>query len=287
MDTFEFGNSLIDQHTWRIIDQSTLGPEFDARQSFAIDDTLCASTGKGLSPAVMRSWIHHNTIVLGIQDTKLPFLKEGIEYLKTEGYKVIVRNSGGLAVVLDETVLNISLIFPDVEKGININRGYDAMLFLIQELLADYNIKVEAYEIIGSYCPGSYDLSVDGKKFAGISQRRVRNGVAVQVYLCVAGSGAERAELIGQFYDKSLKNTETKFVFPTIIPSTMASLSELIAEPITVQQLMLKLLNILKNHSEKMYSSSLTPEEQEILRENLIKIYERNNKVFEDKETEL
>lgn len=276
-------NSLIDQPIWRIIDQSTLGEGFDARHSFAIDDTLCAAAGKGTSPSVMRSWVHHKTIVLGIQDTRLPFLKDGLQYLQEQGYKVIVRNSGGLAVVLDENVLNISLIFPDVEKGIDINRGYDAMLLLIRGLLNDYNMNVEAYEIVGSYCPGSYDLSIGGKKFAGISQRRLRGGVAVQIYLCVADSGAERAELIREFYERSLKNEKTKFEFPKIVPSTMASLSELIGEPITVQQLMLRLLNILKNHSDKLYSSSLTIEEQELLRENITKVYERNAKVFEDK----
>jgi lipoate-protein ligase A len=39
-----------------------------------------------------------------------------------------------------------------------------------------------------SYCPGKFDLSIDGKKFAGISQRRVRGGIAVQIYLCVEGN---------------------------------------------------------------------------------------------------
>ena len=62
-------------------------------------------------------------------------------------------------------------------------------------MFADFEVEIEAKEIVGSYCPGSYDLSIAGKKFAGISQRRIRNGVAVQIYLCVSGSGQERAQL--------------------------------------------------------------------------------------------
>ena len=58
----------------------------------------------------------YNTIVLGIQDTRLPFLEEGISIFKGRGLSVIVRNSGGLAVVLDEGVLNISLVFPKAKR---------------------------------------------------------------------------------------------------------------------------------------------------------------------------
>ena len=48
-------------------------------------------------------------------------------------------------------------------------------------------------------------LSIDGRKFAGISQRRLRQGIAVQVYLCIEGSGAERAELIRELYKVGVK----------------------------------------------------------------------------------
>ena len=51
----------------------------------------------GLSPVTARSWVHHDTIVLGIQDTRLPYLQEGISLLEEAGYQAIVRNSGGLA----------------------------------------------------------------------------------------------------------------------------------------------------------------------------------------------
>ncbi|MBM7605256.1 octanoyl-[GcvH]:protein N-octanoyltransferase [Metabacillus crassostreae] len=272
--------SLIHQPQWRYIDHSSLGPQFDAQHSFAIDDTLCASVGKAVSPAVARTWIHHDTIVLGIQDTKLPFLKDGVEFLNQSGYKVIVRNSGGLAVVLDKNVLNISLIFPDSEKGIDINRGYDAMLALIKYMFKNHGAKIEAREIVGSYCPGSYDLSIDGKKFAGISQRRLRGGIAVQIYLCVSESGEDRADLIRQFYELSLKGASTKFTFPLIKPSTMSSLADLLQTDLTVEKLLLELLLTLKNHSEQIISSSLTPDEQLLFQQNLIRMNDRNDKVF-------
>jgi octanoyl-[GcvH]:protein N-octanoyltransferase len=272
--------TLLKQDEWKIVDQSSLGPHFDARQSFAMDDTLCAAVGNGTSPATARTWVHHKTIVLGIQDTKLPYLQDGISYLKEQGYRVIVRNSGGLAVVLDEGVLNISLIFPETEKGIDINRGYDTMWDLIKRMLAGYGTEIEAGEISGSYCPGSYDLSIGGKKFAGISQRRLRGGIAVQIYLCADGSGASRAELIRRFYELAKKGEPTKFVYPQIVPETMASLSELLHDEITVQTLMLSFLKTLKDLSGRIYAASLSVDEQVLFEKNLLRMYDRNEKVF-------
>ncbi|UZD46903.1 lipoate--protein ligase family protein [Peribacillus frigoritolerans] len=274
-------DSLLMQQEWRIIDQSSVGPQFPALESFAMDDTFCASVGSGKSAAVARAWVHHRTIVMGIQDTKLPFLKKGLDYLEEHGFRAIVRNSGGLAVVLDEGVLNFSLIFPENEQKIEINRGYDAMWKLVQLMFSDFPVKMEAREIVGSYCPGSYDLSINGQKFAGISQRRIRNGVAVQIYLCVNGSGAERASLVKGFYDAAKGNAETKFAYPDIVPSVMASLTELLGVQLSVQDVMLRFLQVLKEHSERIFSDTLSAEEWPLYEAYLTRVVERNDKVFD------
>ncbi|PLS18386.1 octanoyltransferase [Bacillus sp. M6-12] len=272
--------SLLNQPEWRIIDQSSLGPQFHPLQSFAMDDTLCFSAGSGRSPAIARAWVHSKTVVLGIQDTKLPFLEKGLAFLKDQGYDYIVRNSGGLAVVLDEGVLNISLIFPETERKIDINRGYEAMWSLIRVMFQDFNRRIDAYEIEGSYCPGSFDLSIEGKKFAGISQRRIRNGVAVQIYLCVNGSGADRAGLIRDFYSLAKGDAETKFSYPAINPKVMASLSELLDEELRIEDVMLRLLQNLKLYSGRIFSSPLSPEEIPVYDAYFARIAERNEKVF-------
>jgi octanoyl-[GcvH]:protein N-octanoyltransferase len=272
---------LLRQTQWRIIDQSAVGPHFHALQSFATDDTLCASVGAGQAPATARTWVHHNTIVMGIQDTKLPFLQDGVQFLKEQGFQVIVRNSGGLAVVLDEGVLNISLIFPEAEKGIDINRGYETMWALIQRMFADFPVEIEAREIVGSYCPGSYDLSINGKKFAGISQRRLRRGVAVQIYLCVNGSGSERAAMVGKFYELAKRNEVTKFAYPEIVPEVMASLAELLRVELTVSDVMLRLLKELKENSDLLFAGPLNEVELGLLPGYYQRIVERNEKIAE------
>jgi octanoyl-[GcvH]:protein N-octanoyltransferase len=261
---------------WRFIDQTTFGPTFSPLISFATDDTLCASVGESMSEPVIRTWVHHHTVVLGIQDSRLPFINDGIAYLQKYGYEAIVRNSGGLAVVLDEGILNISLIFKE-DKQISINNGYDAMVELIKTMFADKTTKIEAREIVGSYCPGTYDLSIDGKKFAGISQRRVRGGVAVQIYLCVKGSGSERAALIKQFYDIAVNDSETKFTYPVIIPNTMASLNELLQLNLTIQDVMIRLLRTIKHNSSiTIQTTQLFTEELPLYETNLERIKKRN-----------
>nr|WP_239558533.1 lipoate--protein ligase family protein [Peribacillus deserti] len=270
---------MLKQDKWRIIDQSSLGPNFKAIQSFAMDDTLCQSVGADLSPAAARAWVHHSTIVLGIQDTRLPFLEKGLVYLADQGYDYIVRNSGGLAVVLDEGVLNLSLIFQETErKKIDINRGYETMFQLIKYMFKDFPLDIEAREITGSYCPGSYDLSIHGKKFAGISQRRIRNGVAVQIYLSVEGSGSARAQLIHDFYRLAKGDAQTKFEVPDIRPEVMASLSELLQVPLTVQDVMLRFLKTLQEHSSHIYNSGLASEETTQFEGYLKRMIDRNEK---------
>lgn len=273
-------NQLLTQPTWRFIDQSISAKNRSPLESFAMDDTLCHLVGQQMTSPTIRTWVHDHTVVLGIQDHRLPFVQEGIEYLKSGGYDSIVRNSGGLAVVLDEGVLNVSIVLSEKQNAININSGYDVMVDFIKLLFPSVANQIEAYEIVGSYCPGTYDLSIGGKKFAGISQRRLRDGVAVQIYLCIEGSGSERAQLIKNFYDSSLKGEETKFSYPNIQPEVMASLSELLNEKITVQETVLNLQTLLQNLSSNFHPSQLNEEETELYTFYLKRVLERNEKML-------
>ncbi|WP_164172063.1 lipoate--protein ligase family protein, partial [Streptococcus pneumoniae] len=84
------------------------------------------------------------------------------------GYNAIVRNSGGLGVVLDQGVLNISLMFKG-QTETTIDEAFTVMYLLISKMFENENVDIDTMEIEHSYCPGKFDLSIDGKKFAGIS----------------------------------------------------------------------------------------------------------------------
>ncbi len=272
---------LLEQNAWRFWDQSLSGKSRSALESFAADDLLCHVVGQGQSSATVRTWIHDQTVVMGIQDHRLPFVEDAQDFLRTRGYNPIVRNSGGLAVVLDEGVLNISIVLSEKSHSIDIPTGYEVMLAFVQLLFPEAEGKIEAYEIVGSYCPGSYDLSIEGKKFAGISQRRLRQGIAVQVYLCVEGSGSERARLIQEFYSIGIQGEETKFTYPQIKPDVMASLNELLETNFSVQDIVIRIQRLLQHLSKQVISQSLTQEEAELYQFYLERVLKRNQKMLE------
>lgn len=260
-------------HDWRFFNHTRFGREYSALQSFAFDDTLCHSAGNDGSYAI-RAWVHQDTVVLGTQDSRLPFIQDGLSYLAPT-YQTIVRNSGGLAVMLDEGVLNLSLIFQEM-KGWSINAGYDLMVELIRTMFPAFREKIEAREIVGSYCPGSYDLSINNQKFAGISQRRTRGGVAVQIYLCVTGSGSERAEVIKQFYQEALKDGEARYEVPAIRPETMASLEELTGEAFTVPGVLDLALHAMEQLGATIGPSEPNEDEQRVFEQQLKRVTERH-----------
>lgn len=272
--------NYLQQSVWRFWDQSISGIGHSPLESFAADDTLCHLVGQGQSPATIRTWVHDQSVVLGIQDHRLPHIQEGMALLKKRGFEPIIRNSGGLAVVLDPGVLNISLVLSEREEKIDINTGYEIMVTLIKRLFPQVADKIEAYEIVGSYCPGSYDLSIAGKKFAGISQRRLRQGIAIQIYLCIEGSGVERAMLVRDFYEVSLQGEKTKFQYPIIKPEVMASLNELLDESLTVQQTVLTLHQLLISLSDEMKIGTLRTDEMELYTFYLKRVLERNQSML-------
>ena len=272
---------ILKQSTWRFIDQSTAIASESPLVSFAMDDTLCELVGQQMSSPVIRTWVHNASVVLGIQDHRLPYIREGMQLLSAHGYQPIVRNSGGLAVVLDAGVLNLSIVLSEQTEKLSINDGYDVMLDLIKSLFPKAATQIEAYEIVGSYCPGSYDLSIGGKKFAGISQRRIRQGVAVQIYLCIEGSGEERAALIRDFYAESLRGEETKFVYPDVQPEVMASLSELLDEKLTVADVVAQLKALVLSLANEVSEQPLNEAEQEKYDFYLNRVLERNQKMLQ------
>jgi octanoyl-[GcvH]:protein N-octanoyltransferase len=75
----------------------------------------------------------------------------------------------------------------------------------ITKFIQPFVPSVAVGEVANAYCPGKYDLHVNGMKIAGISQRRVRQGVSVHGYISVTGNEQTRLHMIREFYEKSQK----------------------------------------------------------------------------------
>lgn len=143
----------------------------------------------------------------------------------------------------------------------------------------DEPIEIEAYEIEDSYCPGTYDLSVNGKKFAGVSQRRVKDGTAVQVYLAIEGSGSERAELVRQFYQIGKNDEETKFTYPEVNPQVMVTLEEVLNKPMSVEDLVSKINRKLTDNGVQLTKKVLNEQETEWFEKRLNMMKKRNEQM--------
>lgn len=222
---FEFAQ----HHHWTFSDLGTGSSLRSATESLAWQDTfirqiplLNASDSQKNHGLIHFYETYTPSIILGPKDTQLPQLQTGIDFLKMSGYSVHLRAHGGLAVVSDPGVLNIAYITDLSVFPLTIDQAYQEMVTWITLALAPHGLKVEAYEIPQSYCPGTYDLVVEGKKIGGIAQRRFKFGIATAAYLSVTGNQNHRAQIIHDFYKLSQAGT----AYPVVKPSVMASLTE-------------------------------------------------------------
>lgn len=215
--------------TVKLLDATEQSSPVEALFPFAYEEVIGKEVGNGSEPMI-HLWRHEKTFVLGLRDRKLPYATEAMAWLEQQGYKTIVRHSGGAAVPLDRGVVNVSLIFPKRASDMNFRRDFDVMAAFIrlclQPVLQSNVSHIHTGEVEGSYCPGDYDLSINGRKFCGISQRRQTRSYIVQAFVNVDGNGSKRAQLVKEFYSRATGGQSDGNAL-TIEPSTMVSLSEL------------------------------------------------------------
>src|SRR5699024_964258 len=162
---------------------------------------------------------------------------------------------------------------------LDINGHSNTRVNLVKNLLTDYTNKVQAYEIVGSYCSGDYDLSINGVKFAGISQRRVKNGISIQIYLDINGHSNTRANLIKDFYSISLNNTETTIKYPEVDPSVMGSLSSILNKEITDQDILTRLTQLINRYTTSLTKDHFRQTELTQFHKRIEQMHKRNEKI--------
>lgn len=226
---------------------------------FALTDTFTTFSGINQQP-IIHFWQLDQAMILGMKDTRVPDLSSGLASLERDGYNVVLRNAGGLGVIADAGILNLSLILPNTEnKKMSIDEAYTYMWNWIKLAFEDSIHSIEAFEITTSYCPGTFDLSINGKKFAGIAQRRIKNGTAVMIYLSVNGNQQKRGESVRRFYEESLREGFGKNGYPAVDPKVMANLEDLLHKKITVDEVKKRLIDILLDKAHVTIDSELLP----------------------------
>ncbi len=226
------------------LDQSNENEMRDVLFPFALEEWWCRHMNQVKVP-IIHLWTHPRAFVMGLRDSRLPEARAAKQWLEHQGYHTAVRNSGGLAVPLDAGVLNVSLLLPKTAIQMEFHREFFWMTSMIQRVVSSWirenrsgeisSEDIRSGEIRGSFCPGEYDMSIGGRKFCGIAQRRLQQAVSVQAFIIVEGDGEVRAEQVKEFYRRATNHLAITGV-PEIIPQVTASLSQALHQPITVSQ---------------------------------------------------
>ncbi|WP_282936401.1 lipoate--protein ligase family protein [Paenibacillus sp. RC67] len=223
----------MEQMTWSlpegtlIWDRTQHPEQGEVLYPFALEELLCRLVGEGNAAPIVHLWRHPRAFVMGLRDSRLPHAKEAKRWLEDQGYSVAVRNSGGAAVPLDMGVVNVSLILPKKQGQIDFRQDFETMYRLMRDALLSVTPDVTKGEVEGSYCPGDYDLSIGGRKFCGIAQRRQAHAFVVQAFVVVTGKGQIKAELAREFYRIAAEGSDGTS-YPDVQENSMASLQELV-----------------------------------------------------------
>lgn len=260
-----------------VFSQESQSSDSDMSAPFALGEALLRAVGSPNDQPILHFWSLDQAILLGMTDTKLPDLSEGLKVFARASYRPFVRNAGGLAVVCGRGVTNFSLLFPNqTDSPISIDQAYSWMKDLIVAAFPEAEGRIEAYEIVDSYCPGDFDLSIGGKKFAGIAQRRFKGGISVLIYLSIFGDQDYRGRLIRSFYEAGQAQAASKWHFPLVNPDSMANLSDLLGIELTVQDVQDRIMASLVDMGSSLSEGLLTPQIQTDYEKALEKIQSRN-----------
>ncbi|WP_054777772.1 lipoyl protein ligase domain-containing protein [Lacticaseibacillus saniviri] len=147
------------QATIGILDQHF--SQAQALDSFAHTNTLLRLPD-ARADELFHFWTLDSTVILGMQDLKLPHLQSALQALSAAQYPYFVRNAGGLAVISDAQILNCSWFLKNTGT-MSIDQAYLQFTQLMQDALAPFGKPIEHFEVTHSYCPGKFDLSINGK----------------------------------------------------------------------------------------------------------------------------
>jgi Lipoate-protein ligase A len=137
--------------------------------------------------------------------------------------------------------LNFTLFLPD-KNNITIDEAYEQMHQIMQK---SFSMDIKTGTIERSYCPGTYDLSINHQKIAGISQRRSGNAVAIMAYISITGDQKKRSQLMKDFYEISDYPKHEKIDFPNIDVHCMENLDKLLNCDLSVKSAKEKILETL------------------------------------------
>jgi lipoate-protein ligase A len=165
-----------------------------------------ALSGQSSTPWLL-IWRSQPALLVSRSDTRLPRFAAARDQLRTQGWPVMPRKSGGGACPVGPATVQVSIIEP-AHPAATLRAKYAALAAVITPVLAGYGIAARAELVVGAYCPGSHDLAVGGRKFAGMAQHWFRNRLGLRCIITSASVNVEEppdmlARVVNQFYSSA------------------------------------------------------------------------------------
>lgn len=148
-------------------------------------------------------WSSSQALAVSRRDTRLPGFADAVAWIEqTHDMPVVVRATGGTAVLQGPDVLTLSLAFePETQ---DIDAAYDELRAVIAAALAPFAVTPTLAGVPGAYCDGAHNIVVGGRKLAGTAQRRRRGAhqaVLVHAALSLFDDLGRSTDIINGFYD--------------------------------------------------------------------------------------
>lgn len=149
-----------------------------------------------------------NALIVPARVSSLPGFAEASAGSAARDWPVLVRATGGAPVPQFPGMLNLALAYRvGAEQPWSIDDAYRHLAQLLTTALKPLGLAAVTGEIADAFCPGRYDLSLAGRKIAGLAQRRKRaaaGGQAILAHACLLVSGdlAEPFGALAAFEDE-------------------------------------------------------------------------------------
>lgn len=186
---------------WRVVCVPGLySVEIGLARQQALADGL---TTQSATPSLM-VWRCQPAFLVTRTETRLPHFDGAAAEIQAAGWPVFLRKSGGGACPVGSGTVQVSMIEAAFAAA-TMNAKYAALTKLIQSTLSFFQIVCRTGSVAGAYCPGSYDLAVQGKKIAGMSQHWFRNRCGIHCVVTAASINIEEppdvlAGVVNQFH---------------------------------------------------------------------------------------
>jgi octanoyl-[GcvH]:protein N-octanoyltransferase len=137
-----------------------------------LDIQLGQAVAHGEAKPLVRLWRSAHAPGIGVskKDVASPAGRAAAEALRAEGWDVVVRQTGGTAVPQGDGVLHLSFILPRQSAGATTDAYYRLLCKPLLAWLGEYGLAASTGELPGSYCDGTYNVLVGGRKLVGTAQ---------------------------------------------------------------------------------------------------------------------